>query len=266
MEERKVSIIMGVYNAEEKVICRCIQSILAQSYKNWELIVCDDGSKENTHDCLISWEKTDERIKLLVNSKNMTLAPTLNRCIEVASGQYIARMDIDDVAMPDRLQVQIEYLVGHPEIDFCGSEVKLFDDNGEWGYRREVEFPQNKDFLRTVPFVHPSVMARKKFYETYLYSEERLYRRCEDYEIFMRAYAQGARGANVQKPLLAYYSDRKTGKKMTLPHRLKGVVVRAKGFAELRLFPRAFWYIWKPIISGIIPQKVIRKIKNEEIE
>ena len=105
-----------------------------------------------------------------------------------------------------------------------------------------------------------------KFYETYLYSEERLYRRCEDYEIFMRAYAQGVRGANVQKPLLAYYSDRKTGKKMTLPHRLKGVVVRAKGFAELRLFPRAFWYIWKPIISGIIPQKVIRKIKNEEIE
>jgi glycosyltransferase involved in cell wall biosynthesis len=257
---------MGVYNCDnEAVIARCMKSIINQTYTDWEFIVCDDGSDTGSFLKLKKWEMADKRIRIIRNSTNRTLAPTLNRCIRLAKGAYIARMDIDDWAEPERFKTQLAYLEENKELAFCGADVMLFDDSGVWGVRSHPEHPQNEDFLMSVPFVHPTIMARRSFYEKYTYCEDKLYYRCEDYELFARAYSNGERGANIHKPLLHYNENRKLGKKMTFSHRIRAVKVRAILFAKMHLFPRAVWYIWKPLISGLIPRKVIRIIKREDL-
>ena len=104
-----VSIIMGAYNCEN-TIYDCMESILKQTYENWEFIICDDCSSDHTLEILKKYEKNDKRIHILHNEKNMRLAASLNRCLEVAHGKYVARMDADDISMPDRLEKQVEFL------------------------------------------------------------------------------------------------------------------------------------------------------------
>lgn len=266
MDQDKISVIMGVYNCgNADMLDRCIQSVIDQTYTNWEFIICDDGSTDDTFEELRKWAKRDTRIRVFRNNSNESLAPALNHCLEKATGGFIARMDADDWADEKRFAEQIRFLEEHQEVDFCGTEALLYDGQGEWGYRKEKSFPQKKDFLMTLPFIHPSIMARKAFYDRYPYSEKKIFLRCEDYELFMRAYSEGKAGANIKKPLLHYYSERNNGKKMSLKHRIKGFWVRTRGFAKLGLFPRAFIYIWKPVVAGWIPQRIIRRLKKEDL-
>src|SRR5690625_1613346 len=115
-----VSVIMGVYNSE-KTIERCINSILEQSYKKWELIICDDGSSDSTYEIVKSFTDRFSNIVLIKNNTNKGLAYSLNRCLDVARGEYIARMDADDIAISNRFQKQVDFLNANPEYDVVGS-------------------------------------------------------------------------------------------------------------------------------------------------
>ena len=130
-----VSIIMGAYNCEN-TIYDCMESILKQTYENWEFIICDDCSSDHTLEILKKYEKNDKRIHILHNEKNMRLAASLNRCLEVAHGKYVARMDADDISMPDRLEKQVEFLESHSEYDVTGCNRMVFDENGDKGIRK----------------------------------------------------------------------------------------------------------------------------------
>ena len=102
MGQPLVSIIMGAYNCEA-TIEKCVESILQQTYKNWQFIICDDFSSDNTFDILKKYEDKDSRIIILHNECNKRLAASLNNCLKVAKGKYIARMDADDESLPQRL-------------------------------------------------------------------------------------------------------------------------------------------------------------------
>ena len=108
-----VSIIMGVYN-DANLLSQAIDSLLAQTYAKWELIACDDCSTDNTSDILSEYAKNDPRIIVIRNEKNCGLAATLNHCLEYAQGEYIARMDCDDLSVETRLEKQVSYLQGPP--------------------------------------------------------------------------------------------------------------------------------------------------------
>ena len=113
----KVSIIMGIYNCAS-FLPVAIDSILEQTFKDWELILCDDGSKDDTYSVAKLYvDKHPDKIIQLRNEKNMHLAATLNRCLSVARGEYIARMDADDRCMPKRLEIEVAFLDEHPAID-----------------------------------------------------------------------------------------------------------------------------------------------------
>ncbi|MDK0922904.1 glycosyltransferase family 2 protein, partial [Clostridium perfringens] len=99
----KVSIIMGIYNCE-KTLSDCIDSLLNQTYTNWELIMCDDSSTDCTYKIAKRYAEKYNNIILLRNETNKKLSATLNRCLEVAKGEYVARMDADDIALPTRLE------------------------------------------------------------------------------------------------------------------------------------------------------------------
>ena len=111
----KISIIMGIYNCAE-TLPEAIDSVLTQTFSDWQLILCDDGSKDNTYGIAKEYQgRFPEKILLLQNEQNMGLNHTLNRCLQVASGEYVARMDGDDISLPTRLEKEAAFLDAHPE-------------------------------------------------------------------------------------------------------------------------------------------------------
>ena len=136
MSQYKVSVIMASYNGE-KYISDAIQSLLDQTFQDWELVVCDDCSTDNTYQILKGYaEKYPDKFQVLHNEKNLRLAASLNRCIEYARGEYIARMDDDDISLPERLEKEVKYLDEHPYVSFVSANIQLFDEDGIWGIRK----------------------------------------------------------------------------------------------------------------------------------
>ena len=105
--KNKVSILMGIYNCAD-TLSDAIDSIIKQTYVNWELILCDDGSQDDTYQVALKYqEKYPDKIILLKNKKNIRLAASLNRCAQYATGEYVARMDGDDLSLPNRFEKQV---------------------------------------------------------------------------------------------------------------------------------------------------------------
>ena len=168
-EEKKplISVLMGVYNCKERsMLERSVRSIVEQTYPNWELILCDDGSTNAALLWMQNLAARDSRIRLLQNDRNLGLARTLNRCLSVAKGAYLARQDDDDISKPDRFEKQIAYLESHADVDFVGSNCDLYTpDGGVSGCWKRPERPRKQDFLFNSPFIHGSILFRRRCFE-----------------------------------------------------------------------------------------------------
>ena len=253
---------MGIYNTNTREkLERSLKSILNQTYKNFELIICDDGS---SNDC-IKWAKEickdDERVKFIFNNTNKGLAYTLNHCLKEATGEYIARMDDDDESYIDRFEKQVEFLNKNPDIGIVGSNMNLFDDNGIWGIRKYPEYVKNEDFLYRVAIAHPTIMARRESYDIVNgYRDIKETIRVEDYDCFMRMQAKGVKIYNFQDPIFNYREDTYGAKKKKYKYRFNEMWVRKNGFKELKIKGiKKYLFIFKPLLAGIIPQKLIKK-------
>ena len=158
--EKQVSVIMGVYNQwNREALQKAVKSILNQTLTDFEFIIYDDGSDPEVAGYIRELEKLDERIVLIGKEENHGLAFSLNMCIGAAKGKYIARMDADDIALPERLQVQYDFMERHKEYAWCGCNTRLFDENGIWGERKMPELPSDKDYLPFSPFIQRSCTA-----------------------------------------------------------------------------------------------------------
>lgn len=206
--KKKVSIIMGIYNCE-KTLKKSIDSILNQTYENWELIMCDDGSTDNTYEIANEYAKKDERIKLIKNSKNMGLAKSLNNCLKISSGEYIMRHDGDDIMIKDRIEKQVNYMETN-NCDACGSGAYIFDDNGIWGIRQPSKIPTKSCMILGSPFIHPTVIIKRDvLLKVGGYSDNELTRqRLEDYDLWIKIYENNCILHNIQEPLILYREDR----------------------------------------------------------
>ena len=261
----QISVIMGVYNCKDaEMLNRSVDSIINQTEQDWELIICNDGSTDNTLSVLNQICKKDSRIRIISYKKNKGLAFALNQCIRFSTGRYIARQDDDDISLPNRFKIQLEFLKNHKEYSFVGSKAIVFDENGDWGEYKVDEHPTVKSFLWTNPFAHPTVMfdalALKKS-GGYRVSKET--RRCEDYDLFMRMYSYGYIGYNIQDNLYKYRIINDNKKYRPMKYRIDESIVRFKGYRQLGLLPIGFFYAIKPILIGIIPQHVFRIIRQK---
>ena len=260
-----ISVIMGVYNPRNKEIFnKAIQSVLNQTYKDIEVIICDDGSNEETKNFLKEALLKDSRIVLIHNDRNSGLAYSLNHCMAVAKGEYIARMDDDDISHPQRFEEELNFLDAHPEIGWVGCNADLIDGyENIWGHRTMSEYPTKDDLLFNSPFIHPTVLFRRSVLEDANgYAVSRHTRRTEDYDLWMRLYAMGHQGANIQKRLFQYREDEFAYTKRKYTYRIDEAIVRYHGFSQLKLFPKAWLYVVKPLLVGLIPGVVLRKIKK----
>jgi glycosyltransferase EpsE len=257
-----VSVLMGVYNCAD-TLGASVESILDQDYRNLELVVCDDGSQDRSAELLRAYAEKDRRIVFLQSDRNRGLAHSLNRCMEAAGGEYLARMDGDDISRPERIGRQVAFLEAHPEMDICGSSVLLFDSTGTWGKHDYPERPSPKSFLFKSPFVHPSVMFRASCLRAAGgYDEDPALGRSEDYDLFMRLYASGSRGYNIQDYLLEYREELGTYRRRKFRYALTEARVRARGFYRLGLLPLGLPYIVKPIVIGLFPKRAYTRARK----
>ncbi len=196
----KVSVIMPVYNAEEYV-SQAIDSILGQSFDDFELIIIDDGSTDQSSAIIKSYY--DPRIRFVRNETNLKLIATLNKGIQMAKGQYIARMDGDDISLPERLAWQVEFMDAHPNTGVCGTWVELFGEGQPSFWRFSTDSNSVKCMLLFgCCIVHPSVMMRKSIFEKgFCYSE--LYPHGEDYALWAQI-VQQYDISNISEILLKY--------------------------------------------------------------
>jgi glycosyltransferase involved in cell wall biosynthesis len=149
MNRPLVSIVMPVYNAE-KYLRMAIESILNQSYTNLEFIVVNDGSTDNSKAIILSYQ--DARIRFFENSVNCGIVATRNRGLEEVKGKYIAVLDSDDISLPERLRLQVEFLEKNPDYGMCGSYFQTIDENGQ--LLKKAQFPTNDKDLRSNIIIH----------------------------------------------------------------------------------------------------------------
>lgn len=260
----KVSVIMGVYNCKNiDALYRSVQSIIDQTYKNWEFVICNDGSTDNTLKILKDVAALDKRIKIVGYKENKGLANALNYCLNFSKGKYIARMDADDIASPDRFEKQIQFLETHKNFAFVGSIANVFNENGIWGILKMPEYPQKEDFLWNIPFIHPSMIFRKEvLLKIKGYSTEEINKRCEDYTLVMELYSKGFRGYNFQEALVDYYVENGNKKYRPMKDRIAEAKVRYFGYKKNKILLKGLPYILKPLIIGLIPQLIFKQIKK----
>lgn len=259
-----LSIITGAYNVVScPYLHKSIKSVLEQSFSDFEFIICDDGSADETYAILEEYAAQDSRIRLLKNEKNLGLAPTLNKCLAAATGIYIARHDCDDYNDPTRFEKQIAYLEENPEVSLVGTAAYLFDERGVWGKDVMPLNVKNEDFLFTSPYKHGSVMFRREVLlraEGYRVAKETL--RTEDYDLFMRIQTF-AKGENLEEPLYYFCEDAGAKRRRKYRYRINEARVRARGFKALGLMPRAIPYVIKPLIVGLIPSPILAKMQDK---
>ena len=261
----KISVIMSIYNQmNEGQLDSAIFSVLNQTFGDFEFIIYDDGSDKTVKARLQDYAKLDNRIVLISNPVNHGLAYSLNTCIDVAKGKYMARMDADDICAPNRFEVQYKYLEKHPEIAFVGCNAWLIDDHGTWGCRQMPKDPTKQSFLRYSPYIHPTVMIRRAiFAKTDGYKVSKGTWRCEDYELFMRLLKLGHRGHNIQQNLFYYREDANAYKKRKMKYRIDEMKLRYRGFKELDMLNAKGWlYVVRPLVAGCVPSFMILGTKR----
>ena len=260
-----VSIIMGVYNCKNfELLDKSISSILNQTFSDFEFLICDDGSTNNTLAYLKKIEAEDSRVKILSYEKNRGLSYALNICLKEAKGKYIARQDDDDISDPRRLEMEFFFLENNKQYSIVGTLADVFDDRGVWGKYNNPEKTQKNDFYWNSPFMHPTIMVRKEAYDVvggYRIAKET--RRCEDIDLFMRMYAAGLKGYNIQKSLYLYRMVNTPDKKhRPMKYRIDEAVVKFKGYKAMGNLFRGMPFVLKPILVGVIPQKIFYHIKK----
>ena len=257
MNSSVVSVILPAYNCE-KYIGKSIQSVLQQTCTDFEVIIVNDGSTDKTEASILQY--ADQRIIYLKNPENKGLIYTLNRAIEHAQGKYIARMDADDICLPQRLAKQNEYLNTHPDTTMVASTISFIDetgnDKGIWPLDRKMISP---DLIRNkMPFenciAHPSIMIRSDILKKLKYNSRQV--NIEDYDLWLRLLSRGYVIDKINEPLLLY---RTHGDSVT------HLYLKKKNFFFKHLRMKRI-FLAKEILSGRINGFILRVIASTIVD
>lgn len=255
----KISVIMGVYNGE-KYLHDAIDSVLNQSFKDFEFIICDDGSMDNSIKIIENYKQNDKRIVLLQNSKNIGLAATLNKCIGVSNGEYIARMDCDDISLPDRFYKQVKFLDNNKNIAIVGGHANLFSETGIFGVRKMYGEYTNINVFKKNFFIHPTIMMRRNcLLSVGGYTESKYTYRTEDYDLWCKFCEKGYKGFNIDEILLNYREDKNAYSKRKFKYRIDAFRLRVYWFKKLKIPFKYIIYLFKPLIIGLLPTLIMEK-------
>lgn len=263
----KVSVIMGIYNCAP-YLQEALDSLYAQTFQDFEIILCEDGSSDNTYEVALENQKTHPNIVLLKNEHNMGLNKTLNNCLAVAKGEYIARMDGDDVCDPTRFEKEVRFLDEHPEYAIVSCPMIYFDENGEFGRGKGGNEPTKYDFIGHSPICHAPCMVRKTAYLAVNgYTESKYVIRHEDYDLWTKMYAKGYKAYNLDECLYSMRDDQDATKrrKMTWQEIRNTIYSIIYTCSVLKLPFRAYLFCFKPVVMLITPRFVYNYIHRKRL-
>ncbi len=255
----RISIIMSVYNAERS-LAAAIDSILAQTCQDWEFVICDDASTDQSWQILQKYRASQpDKFVLLQNQENRRLAYSLNRCLQLAKGDYIARMDADDLSHPERLEKQLAFLQANPEFVLCGTAMQRFADDGSLGAIDPCcPYPDYYEPHRSNVFNHATILTHKWVYEQlggYTVSPRTV--RGQDRDLWFRFLKAGLRGANMPDALYLVREDLAAIRRRTLRDYWISYQNSIYGYRLLG-YPW-HWYL-KPtlnLLKGLLPYQAV---------
>lgn len=237
MNNPAVSVILPVYNAERYLLA-ALQSISNQTYEDFELIVIDDGSTDGSLEILQSYCKSESRLRI-ISRENRGLVDTLNEAIPLCRGEWIARMDADDISLPQRLEKQLQWAIDNQAV-LCGGGIQGIDENGTFLPGSALNFPVTRDGVNATllfesAFAHPAVIIRKDVIAKFLYSKEAVH--AEDYELWTRIALSGLNTTNLPEVVLLYRV-----------HQMQ--ISQAKATAQNNAALRIAEKYWKELLKG----------------
>lgn len=201
MRQVEITVLMSVYNGQ-RYLRAAIDSILKQTLPDFEFLIIDDGSKDASVEIIKSY--SDPRIRLLTNEKNIGLAASLNRGIDASTSSYIARMDCDDISLPQRLEKQLTFLKHHRDIGICGSKIEVMGERpGDTAGFFSDDAMIRSSLIFDSGFAHPVVMMSRQCLNQYGLRYNESFTRAQDYDLWARA-AEHTRFANIPETLLRY--------------------------------------------------------------
>ena len=254
---------MSVYNAE-KYLKEAIDSILNQTYKDFEFIIVNDCSKDNSWNILKEYEKKHINIRLINNLENLGLTKNLNRALAISKGDYIARMDADDISELNRFERQMEFFETHEDVDIVGTFSKDINEFGEIIRTRTTPIT-HIDIIRMLPklspIAHPTVMFRKNSLEKIGFYNIK-YRTSQDLEMWLRAAGAGLKFYNIPEYLFKYRMDDDYVSRKTFKYRWNDFKLRLEGYKHIKLPWYKYTYAFIPLILGIIPESIYNLLKK----
>lgn len=261
----KISVIMGIYNCAT-TLAEALDSLLDQTYQGFKVIMCDDGSKDGTIEIAQKYVyEYPGKFILISNEHNMGLNYTLNHCLEYADTEYVARMDGDDLSLPDRFEKEVNFLDSHPEYAIVSGPMIYFDEHGEFRRGKAGGEVSKMDFLHGTPFCHAPCMVRKEAYDLvggYTVSPKLL--RVEDYHLWFKMYAAGFIGWNLSDPIYAMRDDRNAKKRRVFKNRINAFHLQLWGYKQLKIPVRYWFYAFRPIIVGLLPTPLYKILHRKQ--
>lgn len=254
---------MSVYNSE-KYLAEAIESVLNQTYRNFEFIIVNDGSQDNSLDIIQKYQKKDNRI-ILIDRENKGLPYSLNEGISIARGEYIARMDADDICHPKRFKKQLEYMQMH-NLDICGSFVDSFNNKGTYN---KISYPTNdRDIKFTLLFhcclAHPSVIIKRKVFDKIRYDVN--YKQAQDYRLWIDAAKENFTFGNIPEALLQYriheeqVTISKSKNQQTFARKIRANYALRFGVDVAQLISKIDY------ISGNCNRKIFKSVLSDTVE
>jgi glycosyltransferase involved in cell wall biosynthesis len=272
MKTPKVSVLMPAYNAE-KYLVEAIESILNQTFTDFEFIIIDDCSTDKTWEIIQKYSKKDKRIVAIKNEENLKLSATLNKGIDICKGEYIARMDSDDWSYPDRLQKQYDAISKDPNIGILGGAMEVCDENLEIKNIRKYNLSDSeirKSLFKYSPFCHPATIFKKEalLKENYNFFLDV----SQDYDLYFRI-GRYYKLANLKDILLKYRtsntqsSNSKANRQqyLTLYIRLKAVLEYGYRASIADILSSIFQLILIPIIPNKVKIVLFNLLRTRAI-
>lgn len=257
----RISVIMGIYNCAN-TLPEAIDSLFEQTYTDFKLILCDDGSTDNTYQVANNYASRYSNIILIRNDKNLKLAATLNKCLALVETEYVARMDGDDISLPTRLEKEINFLDAHPEYAVVSCPMIYFDETGNWGEGKANEIPTLDSFKSGAPHTHaPCLVRTKVMKEVGGYTDIKRTIRVEDYYLWYKIYKAGYRGYNLQEPLYKMRDDKNAMSRRTFKSRYNNFLIKKEVLNGLKI-KRAFIHALPSLLKGFVPYFFMRKLRK----
>lgn len=250
----RISVLIGIYNCASTLV-EALDSLYAQTYKDFKIVLCEDGSTDDTYAVAKDYAEKHDNIILLRNEKNMGLNYTLNRCIEHADTEYCARMDGDDISLPTRFEKEIEFLDKNPEYAVVSCPMIYFDESGDYRVGKAKPYPDKNDFVKGSPICHAPCMIRTSVLKGVGgYTDDIKLRRVEDYHLWLKIYAAGYRAYNLQEPLYRMRDGRDAYQRRNWDNRKNEMYVKYLAFSTLGIVWYKWIYILRPLAVYMLPK------------